>query len=164
MYHEEIHVPTLPWKLTIVPTTLLTFFLVFYTRDCFQRYYDLYKHCMGMTGRVIEFAGLLRSHCPKADADALFNLCRYPLASVYVLYFMLSGGGSDGGKIVTESEWCVWDAHQHTRIAHIHVTAFLGSFSPLHTHCPLRQCPVCSPLDIHHMPRHLRMSSRHLAV
>ena len=66
--------PTLPWKLTIVPTTLLTFFLVFYTRDCFQRYYDLYKHCMGMTGRVIEFAGLLRSHCPKADADALFNL------------------------------------------------------------------------------------------
>jgi hypothetical protein len=115
MYHEEIHVPTLPWKLTIVPTTLLTFFLVFYTRDCFQRYYDLYKHCMGMTGRVIEFAGLLRSHCPKADADALFNLCRYPLASVYVLYFMLSGGGSDGGKIVTESEWCVWDAHTSTR-------------------------------------------------
>lgn len=110
MYRADIHVPMMPWKLIIMPTSLLTFFLVFYSRNCFKRYYDLYKHCMLMSARVAEFAALLRIHFPKADADGqhgLFNMCRYPLASVYLLYFSLSGGGSDGGKVVTESEWCV---------------------------------------------------------
>ena len=105
MYRADIHVPMMPWKLIIMPTSLLTFFLVFYIKNCFKRYYELYKHCMLMSGRVIEFAGLLRTHFPNADVDGLFNMCRYPLASVYLLYFSLSGGGSDGGKIVTESEW-----------------------------------------------------------
>jgi len=107
MYHAEIHVPKMDWKLIGVPTSLLTFFLVFYSGNCFSRYYALYGRCTGMSGCVMAFSGLLRVHFPMADPDTLYNLCRHAVASVYLLYFQLSGGGSDGGKMVTDSEWAV---------------------------------------------------------
>ena len=40
-------------------------------------------------------------------AEVLWNLSRHVVASVYILYFQLAGGASDGGKQVTESEWQV---------------------------------------------------------
>ena len=39
LYRTDIHMPELPWKLTAVPTSLLTFFLVFYSGNCYTRYY-----------------------------------------------------------------------------------------------------------------------------
>jgi predicted membrane chloride channel (bestrophin family) len=104
-YRTDITLPPLPWKLTTVPTTLLVFFLVFYSANCYTRYYALYNHCMGMSGTVMAFTGLLRVHLPKASPDKLWNLSRLMIASVYLLYFQLSGGASDGGKRVTMSEW-----------------------------------------------------------
>jgi len=105
VYHTDVEMPTLPWKLTAVPTSLLTFFLVFYSGQCYNRYYAFYNHCMGMSGAVMAYTGLLRVHLPKASPDKLWNLSRYMVASVYLLYFQLSGGASDGGKRVTMSEW-----------------------------------------------------------
>ena len=104
-YHEEVKLPKMPWKLTGVPTALLTFFLVFYSGNCYSRYYAFYNHCMGMSGAVMAYTGLLRVHLPKATPDKLWNLSRYMVASVYLLYFQLSGGASDGGKRVTTAEW-----------------------------------------------------------
>ena len=49
--------------------------------------------------------GLLRVHFPKASPEELWNLSRMAIASVYILYFQLAGGASDGGKQVTASEW-----------------------------------------------------------
>ena len=44
---------------------------------------------------------------PQATPEKLWNLSRHVVASVYILYFQLAGGASDGGKQVTESEWQV---------------------------------------------------------
>jgi len=107
MYRTDVHMPTLPWKLTAVPTSLLTFFLVFYSGNCFSRYYAFYTRCMGMAGSAMAYTGLLRVHFPKTSPEKLWNLSRHVVASVYLLYFQLSGGASDGGKRVTESEWKV---------------------------------------------------------
>jgi len=103
LYRPEIYLPPMPWKLILVPTSLLTFFLVFYSGNCFQRYYNYYSMCMGMSGAVMSYVGLLRIHLPKASPDTLYNLSRHLMASVYVLYY--SAGGSEGGKLVTEDEW-----------------------------------------------------------
>jgi len=107
LYRHDIIMPPLPWKLTGVPTSLLTFFLVFYSGNCYTRYYAFYSKCTGMSGAVMCWVGLLRVHFPKATPDKLWNLCRHIVASVYILYFQLAGGASDGGKQVTESEWLV---------------------------------------------------------
>jgi len=107
VYRTDIEMPHLPWKLTAVPTSLLTFFLVFYSGNCYSRYYAFYSKCTGMSGTVMCWVGLLRVHFPKASAEVLWNLSRHVVASVYILYFQLAGGASDGGKQVTESEWQV---------------------------------------------------------
>jgi hypothetical protein len=52
-YHEDYKLPHLPWKLTAVPTALLTFFLVFYSGNCYTRYYAFYTKCTGMSGAVM---------------------------------------------------------------------------------------------------------------
>lgn len=106
-FQPDIIMPHLPWKLTAVPTSLLTFFLVFYSGNCYARYYTFYSKCTGMAGAVMCWVGLLRVSFPKANPEKLWNLCRHAIASVYVLYFQLAGGASDGGKQVTESEWSV---------------------------------------------------------
>jgi len=105
LYRPEVDMPPMPWKLVGVPTSLLTFFLVFFSGNCFTRYYNLYKCCTGMSGCCMAYCGLLRVHFPHASSDELFNLSRHCLASVYILYFALSGGASDGGQKITDSEW-----------------------------------------------------------
>ena len=42
---SRAHRPPMPWKLILVPTSLLTFFLVFYSGNCFQRYYNCAHAC-----------------------------------------------------------------------------------------------------------------------
>ena len=56
----------------------------------------------------VDLAATLLSVSPlQASPEKLWNLCRHMVASVYILYFQLAGGASDGGKQVTESEWQV---------------------------------------------------------
>ena len=103
----DVDMPPLPWKLVGVPTSLLTFFLVFYSGNCYTRYYNFYNKCTAMNGSVMNWVGLLRVYFPKAKTETLWNLARHMIASIYVLYFQLAGGASDGGKQVTEREWKV---------------------------------------------------------
>ena len=89
-----------PDDVSQVSTTFLVFFLVYYGGQCYSRYYDMYAACMKMAGDVQSWVGLCRVYFPQATPDVLWNLSRHMLASVYVLYFQLAGGASDGGKQV----------------------------------------------------------------
>ena len=104
IYHEEVEMPSLPWKLVGVPTALLTFFLVFYSSNCFKRYYEMFNLCMNMAGCVQAYVGMLRVHFFSSSPEELWNLGRYVIASVFTLYYQLAKG-SDGGRAITEREW-----------------------------------------------------------
>lgn len=109
---DDIELPTLPWSIVSVPTALLTFFLVFYSGNCFARYYALYGKCMAMNGAVMSWVGLCRIFFNSASSETLWNLSRHMLASVYVHYFTLGGDASDGGKLITEREWAIVMRHR----------------------------------------------------
>ena len=109
---ENIQMPKLPWPIVAVPTGLLTFFLVFYSGNCFRRYYTLYGRCMAMNGAVMSWVGLCRVFFNSASSETLWNLSRHMLASVYVHYFTLGGDASDGGKLITDSEWAIVMRHR----------------------------------------------------
>ena len=108
----DITMPELDWKICQVPTSLLTFFLVFYSGNCFQRYYGLYGKCTGMAGAMMNWVGLCRIFFNSASTETLWNLSRHMLASVYVQYFTLGGDASDGGKTITEAEWATIMRHR----------------------------------------------------
>ena len=93
--------------ISTVSTTFLVFFLVYYGGNCYARYYTMYNSCMGMADDVQCWVGLARVYFPKANGDILWNLSRHMVGSVYLLYFELSGLGSDGGRVITEAEWSV---------------------------------------------------------
>jgi len=90
-----------------VPQALLTFFVVFYSGNCYKRYYDMYAKCCGVAGAVMCWVGLLRVFFNSASQEQLWNLSRHAVASVYVHYFALGGDASDGGKMITENEWSI---------------------------------------------------------
>ena len=96
-----------PDDVSKVSTTFLVFFLVYYSGQCYARYYQMYTACMAMAGDVQCWVGLARVYFPTAPADILWNLSRHMVASVYFLYFELGGLASDGGRIITEAEWSV---------------------------------------------------------
>lgn len=105
--NPNIVMPALPWALIGMPTSLLTFFLVFYSGNCFARYYALYGKCTGMAGTVMNWVGLCRVFFNQASSETLWNLSRHLIASVYVQYFTLGGEASDGGRVMTEREWAI---------------------------------------------------------
>ena len=42
--------PELDWQAALVPTSLLTFFVVFYVSNCYARFYELFGCCVGISG------------------------------------------------------------------------------------------------------------------
>lgn len=141
-HRPDITMPILPWKLTATPTSLLVFFLVFYSGNCYTRYYELYGKCTGMAGCVMSWVGLLRVQFPTASAKQLWNLSRYVLSSVYLLYFQLAGTASDGGKIVTDKEWAVL---MHTSLLSLDEVAKLKGYRGFRPFL-LQVCvPSCTP-------------------
>ena len=54
----DVEMPKLPWKLVGVPTSLLTFFLVFYSGNCYSRYYAIYFACMDCRNAVFDCCAL----------------------------------------------------------------------------------------------------------
>ena len=61
---SPIGLPLLPGKALTLPNGLLTFFLVFYSGNCYSRYYALYDKCTGMAGCVMCWVGQLRVYFP----------------------------------------------------------------------------------------------------
>ena len=80
------------YKLLGVPTSLLVFFIVFYCGQCYNRYFTLYEHCVGIAGCTMVWASLVRLHLPTNNKSLQWNCMRYILAAAHVEYYDLTEG------------------------------------------------------------------------
>ena len=58
------------WKVATGSLSLLTFFLVFYSGNCYARYYQLHAHCVGINGGVMVWASHINAHFGRTLAAA----------------------------------------------------------------------------------------------
>ena len=58
------------WKVATGSLSLLTFFLVFYSGNCYARYYQLHAHCVGINGGVMVWSSLINAHFGRTLAAA----------------------------------------------------------------------------------------------
>jgi len=66
-----------------VASGLLTFFLVFYSQQCYQRFYMFYDLCIVLSGSLMEWVSLVRTHF-EGDAASEWNATRYMLVALCV--------------------------------------------------------------------------------
>ena len=98
----------LNWEAALVPTSLLTFFVVFYVSNCYARFFQLFGCCVGIAGCMAEWAYLVRTHFGDYDADVRWNMMRVMLAAMQIHYAFVAGDDSDhsdGQKEIDEGEW-----------------------------------------------------------
>ena len=60
-YHKEWMI-TLPWSAVQPPLALATFFLVFYGGNCYNRFFQLHGHCVGLGGSLMEWVSDVKLH------------------------------------------------------------------------------------------------------
>jgi len=125
--------PELDWQAALVPTSLLTFFVVFYVSNCYARFYELFGCCVGISGCMAEWAYLISTHFGTLSADDRWNMMRTMLAAMHVHYAFLGGEDYSSGdaKAITEAEWTEIRTHNFLsqseieQIAHCtHTTRF----------------------------------------
>lgn len=100
--------PPLDWKAAAVPTSLLTFFVVFYVSNCYARFFQLFGCCVGIGGTITEWAYLIRTHFADASSSTRWNLMRLMLGAMQIHYAFVEGDedeNSVGFKDITEEEW-----------------------------------------------------------
>eukprot|EP00746_Dinoflagellata_sp_MGD_P146013 gnl/MRDRNA2_/MRDRNA2_78556_c0_seq2.p1 gnl/MRDRNA2_/MRDRNA2_78556_c0~~gnl/MRDRNA2_/MRDRNA2_78556_c0_seq2.p1 ORF type:complete len:641 (+),score=106.31 gnl/MRDRNA2_/MRDRNA2_78556_c0_seq2:65-1924(+) len=89
-----------PWPIMVVGTTLMTFLLVFYNSQCYERYKALYGLCMGMDEAAKMFMREVVVRLKGKDlAPYRLKALKYLVASTHIFYFNLTGGG------IAEEEW-----------------------------------------------------------
>ena len=89
--HETGHeLPILEWRAVLVPSSLLTFFIVFYGQQSYARYYQFYGHCIWINGDIMEWVARVRTHFG-GDKAAEWNATRYMLAALHVHYAGIDG-------------------------------------------------------------------------
>ena len=49
--NDDDDVPLVDWQLVTVPTSLLTFTMVFYSGQCYTRFFKMYEHCVSIQVR-----------------------------------------------------------------------------------------------------------------
>ena len=67
--------PTMDWKSIGVITGMLTFFLVFYGSQCFNRMQMFFGHCVGLGGTCMNWIALVRLHFPNDVRELHLNPC-----------------------------------------------------------------------------------------
>lgn len=101
--------PLLDWKASVVPCSLLTFLIVTYTSQSYNRYFQLHQHCILMHGCVMDWAALLKLEFGHRDMEFQWNLLRLILGALQVHYALLGGDDVDEGgnlcKGISEDEW-----------------------------------------------------------
>jgi len=95
--------PEIQWSTVKTTTGLLTFFIVFYSGQCYTRFQLFYGHCVGIGGGCMSWAALVRTSLPM-DPCLRWNVMRLVLASVHVLFYGLNSGGGPAVP-VTDDEW-----------------------------------------------------------
>lgn len=93
----------LDWRAAVVSLSLLFFFIVFYGNSSYQRFYQLYGHCVGIGGTTMEWVSLVKWYSEGIPepirSTARWNAVRYVLGATHVLYYSLFGTGLE------EDEW-----------------------------------------------------------
>ena len=98
--------PPLEWSAALVPTSLLTFFVVFYVSNCYDRFFQLFGCCVGLSGCVAEWAYLIRVYFSGHSAELRWNMMRVILGAMQVHFAFVAGEDDDKGfKCITEAEW-----------------------------------------------------------
>ena len=70
--------------------SLLTFFIVFYGQQSYQRYYMFYGDCTAMSGAVMEWTAMVRRHIGH-DPGVMWNATRLMLAAHHIVFGELDG-------------------------------------------------------------------------
>ena len=101
--------PFLDWKAALVPSSLLTFLLVSFGNQCYDRYFHLYTHSVGLHGSVMEWSALIKLEFGHKGIDFQWNTLRLLLGAMQVHYALLGGDdvSTDGVRVkgISEDEW-----------------------------------------------------------
>lgn len=101
--------PVLEWQAAIVPSSLLTFLLVSFGNQCYSRYFELYGHCVGMHGSIMEWVALIKVEFTHLDLSAQWNVLRLMLGALQVHYALLGGDEVDDDGVarkgISDDEW-----------------------------------------------------------
>lgn len=103
---QDEALPKLDWKATTSAISLLTFFLVFYSSNCYARYFQLHGHAVGINGLSLEWAILVHNHLGHLGPEFEWSMCRLYFAAMHLHYAVLGGEtGKNEDKGISESEW-----------------------------------------------------------
>ena len=106
--------PELDWKAAQAMATVLTFFLVFYTGNCYTRFYEMHNHCIGIQAVMQEWAIAIQGHFHNTSPQVKWNLMRHMLGAAELHYSLIGGdtvGKTTDGvgvrelKGMSEREW-----------------------------------------------------------
>jgi predicted membrane chloride channel (bestrophin family) len=90
-YSERFDLPELAWTTLTIPTSLVVFFIVFYSGQCYARFFQLYNNCVGIGGGIMCWAAMIKVSVTK-DPTVLWNCTRYLLACQHLVYYSLHSG------------------------------------------------------------------------
>ena len=104
------HEPLLDWRAAVIPSSLLTFLLVSFGNQCYARYFQLYTHCVGLHGSIMEWTALIKLEFGHKNAAFQWNVLRLLLGALQVHYALLGGDDIDsvtGDRVkgVSDDEW-----------------------------------------------------------
>jgi len=98
-------VTEMPWATVMIPTGLLTFFLVFFNGKCYERFIGYYNAHTAISGHIQEIACQTLSAWPSDDFSGhRWEACRYLMASGIVVYMKVSDPPGKPQPI-DEDEW-----------------------------------------------------------
>ena len=100
-----LDVTEMPWATVMIPTGLLTFFLVFFNGKCYERFIGYYNAHTAISGHIQEIACQTLSAWPSDDFSGhRWEACRYLMASGIVVYMKVSDPPGKPQPI-DEDEW-----------------------------------------------------------
>jgi hypothetical protein len=95
----------MPWSTVMIPSGLLTFFLVFFNGKCYERFIGYYSAVTAINGNIQEIACQTLAAWPSSDLSGhRWEACRYLMASGIVVYMKVSDPPGKPQPI-DEDEW-----------------------------------------------------------
>ena len=100
-----------------IPTSLLIFFIVFYASQCYNRFFTMFMHTVGIGGTSMVWVGLVKLHITD-DRNVQWNTTRYILAAIRPTMNSTTAWtrttGRQSGRKLTQQEVQVCDAYAGT--------------------------------------------------
>ena len=137
--------PRMPWSVGVMSLSLLFFFAVFYSNNCYQRFTVLFGHTVGLGGTTMEWTLLVKNYTPtlaktlpagitrEEELSALkakqWNAMRFVLTTMHLLYYTLYG--SDDGVGLSTDEWDMMIARNLITETEAEKLAKYAGFKPL---------------------------------